>query len=262
MPNCEAVDLPDFRTPPIIEVVCGVRFVPLQDWVIPHVGAYWHRVRDRFPRVEHAQPLPGGIEIFDSTTNIPLPRIWLINETDDRLVQLQSGRFFFNWRHRGNDYPRFRNLYVEFCEMFNGFVEFVNENDLGDVSVEAFELTYINHVFEGDGWGLPEMIGKVVPHMGLSIGGGNFLPSPSSVNWQGGFRFPDSEGELSIKINPGTRSSDQTELLIIELTSRGRPAVSPIQNMDAWFGRAHEWIVRGFEEVTSEEAQVELWGKI
>ena len=170
MPNCEAVDLPDFRTPPIIEVVCGVRFVPLQDWVIPHVGAYWHRVRDRFPRVEHAQPLPGGIEIFDSTTNIPLPRIWLINETDDRLVQLQSGRFFFNWRHRGNDYPRFRNLYVEFCEMFNGFVEFVNENDLGDVSVEAFELTYINHVFEGDGWGLPEMIGKVVPHMGLSIG--------------------------------------------------------------------------------------------
>ena len=31
--------------------------------------------------------------------------------------------------------------------------------------------------------------------------------------------------------------------------------------MQNWFSHAHRWIVRGFEDLTSEEAQKELWGK-
>ena len=98
---------------------------------------------------------------------------------------------------------------------------------------------------------------RAIPRLDWSRQEDAFLPVPFMVNWHGQFRFQNPDGELSIKVNPAKRV-DETELLILELTARGR---TPLENMDDWFSHAHEWIVRGFEDLTSDEAQKELWRK-
>ena len=93
-------DLADYDRPPVIEVVYGVMFAPLTDWKLPHTGMFWQRIFDEFPRCEHAPPIIGRDDFIDPTTGLPIPRVWLLNDMDDSLVQLQSGRFLFNWRRR------------------------------------------------------------------------------------------------------------------------------------------------------------------
>jgi uncharacterized protein (TIGR04255 family) len=46
-----------FDRPPVAEVACGILFgttVPLR---AAHIGLYWQRIRDEFPRIEEAPPL-------------------------------------------------------------------------------------------------------------------------------------------------------------------------------------------------------------
>ena len=162
-PRAHKGNLADYARPPLIEVVFGVKFAPLKDWMIPHVGAFWHQVMGAFPRCEHAPPI-GDTDFVDAATGIPLPRVWLIASEDDRLIQLQPGRFLFNWRHRkdSGSYPRYKMLSRTFFGLFRDFRSFVARQELGDTEVLEYELTYINHVLEQNGWKFPEQLGRVI----------------------------------------------------------------------------------------------------
>jgi len=258
----KTTNLADYDHPPVVEVVYGVKFTPLKGWMLPHIGAFWQRVKAEFPECEHAPPISDP-NIADTVTGLPLPRVWLINDSSDRLVQLQPGRLLFNWRHRqgGEPYPRYRTLSKRFFDLFREFREFVAEYEVGDIELLECELTYINHVFEQEGWALPQLMGKVVNQIEWNDQRHQFLPRPSSMNWQAGFSFHEQPGELSIKLNPAKRAKDEKRLLILELSAQGLPAKTPIDHMEGWFSHAHEWIVRGFGDLTSDEAQNELWGK-
>ena len=51
-----------FDRPPVVEVACGILFgttVPLR---AAHIGLYWQRIRNEFPRIEEAPPLSPVIE--------------------------------------------------------------------------------------------------------------------------------------------------------------------------------------------------------
>jgi uncharacterized protein (TIGR04255 family) len=146
-------DLADYDRPPVIEVVYGVMFAPLKAWRLPHAGLFWQRILTEFPRCEHALPISGA-EFIDPSTGLLIPRVWLINAADDRLVQLQPGRFLFNWRRRegAGPYPRYKTLSNSFFELFQEFQSFVAENRLGEIEVSGYELTYFNHVFEQENW--------------------------------------------------------------------------------------------------------------
>ena len=257
-------NLVDFDSPPVIEVVYGVKFAPLVGWKVPHVGAFWKEVFDRFPLCEHAPPIAaGGHDFIDPATNVPLPRVWLINRDDDRLVQLQPGRFLFNWRWReaSGSYPRYEVLSKEFAGLFAKFQKFIDGHELGELEIQEFELTYINHVFERDGWKLPDITGQVVDHLIWDQGRYRFLPRPETINWQAKFVFGDQPGGLFAKLGPAKHTKREAQLLILELSARGLPAEAPAHHMMDWFGHAHQWIVRGFEDLTTETAQKELWGK-
>ena len=254
--------LPNYDRPPVIEVVYGVRFTPLNDWTLPHIGAFWQRVAKKFPRCEHAPPI-GDTLVIDPAIGAPLPRVWLINGSDDRLIQLQPGRFLFNWRQRvGTEgYPHYWKLSKEFFALFRQFREFVAEHNLGDIEVVDFELTYINHIPEQEGWGLPEQLDRVIGQLEWHESNYRFLPRPSAINWQARFPFKEHLGELVVKLNPVKRVTDDKRLLVLEMSTRGQPAEAAIDDMAHWFSHAHEWIVRGFEDLTSDEAQIQLWGK-
>jgi uncharacterized protein (TIGR04255 family) len=134
-------DLADYDHPPVIEVVYGVVFAPLNAWKLPHTGLFWQRILDEFPRCEQTVPIPGP-EFVDPATGLPIPRVWLINTADDRLVQLQPGRFLFNWRRRdgAGPYPRYETLSERFFGLFQEFQSFVAENGLGEIEVQSTSL--------------------------------------------------------------------------------------------------------------------------
>lgn len=252
----------DYDRPPVIETVYGVKFTPLTGWMLPHTGVFWQRISEDFPRVEHAPPI-GDTVVAISATGLPLPRVWLISKDDDRLIQLQSGRFLYNWRNReqAGPYPRYETLSQVFFGIFQDFRNFVDDHRLGEVEVLEYELTYINHIVEPQGWKFPEHIGRVMEQLTWQEGLCTFLPRPSTMIWQARFPFLKTSGELLVKLNPAKYAQDDRQLIVLELSARGKPAEAPLDNMEDWFSHAHEWIVRGFEDLTSDEAQKQLWGK-
>jgi uncharacterized protein (TIGR04255 family) len=255
-------DLADYERPPVIEVVYGVKFAPLKAWKVPHIGLFWQGILHEFPRCEQVVPIP-GTEFVDPSTGLPVPRVWLINAADDRLVQLQPGRFLFNWRRRerAGAYPRYKTLSDRFFGLFQEFQSFVIKNQLGEIEISEYELTYINHLFERDDWQFINNIDRVVKHMSWSKNKYNFLPQPSTITWHATFDFPHGPGILVSKLTPAKHAKERKDLLVLELSARGLPTETPLEGMRKWFSHAHRWIVRGFEDLTSDEAQRVLWGK-
>ena len=253
-------ELADYDRPPVIEVAYGAKFAPLEAWKVPHIGLFWQRIIDEFPRCEQVPPL-SGTEFVDPATGLPVPRVWLISAAGDRLVQLQAGRFLFNWRHREVPYPRYETLSDRFFGLYQEFQSFVAENRLGEIEVSEYELTYFNHVFEQEGWKFPEDIGRVTEHLSWNKRRYQFLPQPSAINWQARFDFPEGPGALQVKFSPARHVQEGKDLLVLELSARGLPAEGSLDHMTGWFSHAHRWIVRGFEDLTSKEAQKMLWGK-
>src|SRR5258707_9734421 len=101
-----ATPLPSYKNPPVDEVVCGFKFDPLSQLKVAHIGLLWERFRGEFPNVQHAAPISNdGSILVDETTGIPLPRVWFISKADNELIQFQPDRLYYNWRHRGDNYP-------------------------------------------------------------------------------------------------------------------------------------------------------------
>ena len=214
-----------------------------------------------FPRCEQAFPIP-GTEFIDPSTGLPIPRVWLINAADDRLVQLQPGRFLFNWRRRegAEPYPRYKTLSDRFFGLFQEFQSFVARTGLARLRSRSTSLR-TSIAFSTRELEIPESIGRVIEHLSWNKERYRFLPQPSPINWQARFDFPEGPGSLPAKLSPARHAKEGKDLLVLELSARGLPAEAPLDSMKEWFSHAHRWIVRGFEDLTSDEAQKVLWGK-
>jgi hypothetical protein len=71
--------------------------------------------------------------------------------------------------------------------------------------------------------------------------------------------LPEKSGRLHATIRNARRSKDDVELLLFELCARGIPAEREFESIQAWYNLAHEWIVRGFADLTGEDVQDEVW---
>lgn len=261
-----AAKLPAFSKPPVVEVVCGIAFEPLAELKIPHYGLFWAKLKDGYPHVQHAAPIIEGSSnleppIVDAATGAPLPRVWFVNETDDYLIQLQLDRIYCNWRHRGNEYPHYESLIPRLFKVLTLFEEFLGEHKLGQIRQTQCELSYINHFIRGEGWSDVDDIGGLLPDFPRRRDA-RFLPVPVAFSSQTRYRLPDDNGTLLATVKQGKRLADEAELFILELAAKGvGPRSTDQQGLKAWFDLAHEWIVLGFEDLTSEAAQKEIWGK-
>lgn len=262
--------LPSYAEPPVSEVVIGVQFAPIDELLASHIGRYWSRIRDALPRAEEHAPIGHIVETFEeeesSEVHIerlakpPFPRSWFLSETGNRLVQLQRDRFLHNWRKTSPEdkYPRYESLKEAFFEYWLGFLEFLREESLPSPAVDQCELTYVNHIREGEPWHSMDDLNSVFSSFGWSPRG-SFLPVPEDIRWQMRFPLPESQGRLYAEAIPARLVSENLSIIRFSFTARGMPSVEP--NTDAlttWFDLAHEWIVRGFSELVSEEMD-ELW---
>jgi uncharacterized protein (TIGR04255 family) len=263
---------PDFERPPVIEVVIGAQFAPLDGFLPTHPGLFWDSMRDAYPKVEVAPPLAPVVESrgfpsFDESSQIefatvvPLPRVFFIDGTTGSwLVQLQRDRLLQNWRKVAptEDYPRFPAVRERFRQLLDRFRAFCNANVLGEPVINQLEVTYINHIALGEGWTAAKDIGLVFPDV-VWRGDHEFLPPPEVIAWRSSFALPDEQGRLRVSIRQAKRKVDGVDVLLCELTARGLPLRRDADATFAWVDMAREWIVRGFVDLTSADVQSAYW---
>ncbi len=262
-------NLPEYENPPLTEVVCGVTFEKLDNLIAPHLGLLWQQYQPDFPRVEEVPNLPTPIEIFEGQTlqgqiefsNAPsLPRELFISEDEDTIIQVQRERFAHNWRKLRveNSYPRYDNVIKSFQERFSTFENFIKNAGM-EISPVQYELTYVNQIPEGDLWKKVSDIGNIFNKINFSFGEGLMLEEPESINWRISFVLPNQSGRLYAIVKTGAkRTIDDKEVIVFDLTVRGIGQDKSLSNMKQWFDVAREWIVKGFTDLTTSEAQ-KLW---
>lgn len=260
-------DLPEYENPPVNEVVCGVQFHPIEGLRIPHFGLFWESLRGEYPTCQEVAPIIPMIERFDdgeaeisAPNEIPLPRVWLVKSDDTGIVQLQRDRFLHNWKkgQPSDAYPRYEAVMERFEALFTSFDAFVAKEHLGEMRPLQYEMTYVNQIPKGDGWETVSELSKVFRDYSWQSGQ-RFLPDIEHVNLRKTFSLPDRNGRVHVSIRDGKRREDGWPLILFEFTVRGFPA-DPSQNtMRSWFDLAHEWIVRGFTDLTTEAVQKNVW---
>lgn len=262
-----ATDLPEYENPPVNEVVCGVQFNPIEGLRIPHFGLFWEVLRSEYPTCQEVAPIIPMIERFDENeqeieapNEIPLPRVWLVKSDGTGIVQLQRDRFLHNWKKGkpGDAYPRYQKVIERFESLFGSFDAFVTREHLGSLEPLQYEMTYVNHIVKGDGWETVSELSKVFRDYSWQRGQ-RFLPDIEHLNLRKTFALPERNGRVHISIRDGKRREDTRPVILFEFTVRGVPADRSRTAMREWFDLAHEWIVRGFTDLTTETVQKDVW---
>ncbi len=257
---------PHFARPPVIEVVCGVQFDGLDSWGSPHYGKFWDCIGSDYPEFEEQPPL-GRVRLAGSSPKEvqfsplpPLRRVFFVQPPGNFLIQVQQNRFLHNWRKvKDNDeYPRYDVAYDRFRKFWEVFKRFLGDTKLPAPQVDAFELTYINHII-ADGASFPR---DVWNFLGFYERSPQATTAMEATGMQINFTWPlpGELGLLTMDVKHGHRTVDQKEILLLELTARGK-AREGEKGMDAWFEVAHDAVVNTFDKLTTETAH-QVWRKL
>lgn len=265
-----ANQLPKFDRPPVIEVVCGILFQPFQALLAPHFGLLWEKLKESgYTQCQEVAPLApvieqleGGQHVqFEFTDTPPLPRIWFVRPDENGIVQVQRDRLLHNWKkvRPEDEYPHYESVIKMFRDILTSFEAFLQGASIGQVSPRQYEMTYVNHLPQGDGWQALAELGKVFPDVSWRTKTGRFLPSPEALNHRISFLLPDGSGRLHATIRTALRRQDNMPMLLFEMTARGMPKDQSRDAMWKWFDLAHEWIVQGFTDTTSDTMHKNVW---
>lgn len=261
----ERSELPDYESPPVSEVVIGLRFKPLLALRVPHIGLLWERFREEFPSCEHAPPL-GLEDVFAGKPDVPwpVPRVWFVNRSEDRVVQIQNDRAYFNWRSRSKDtrYPRYPAILEMYERGIAMISEFLKDEGLGEIIPVEYELKYVNHIPKGTAWQNASDIPKIFADLTWRCLQDRFLPDPIGGDWTVVFPLPPKSGRLTARFYAGVRripSLVEEQIVVLEMTANGPSIGSEVPPARQWFDLGHEWIVRGFADLTSLDVQTKVW---
>ncbi|MDO8629057.1 MAG: TIGR04255 family protein, partial [Phycisphaerales bacterium] len=192
---------------------------------------------------------PPRLELIDR----PRLRTWFQSSDGTQLLQIQHDRIAYNWK-RGPDshpYPSYDEVERQFLELLPIFIDFVDREGLGQVVPTQAEVTYVNHISEPH-----DQIGRVITlWRGLDMGG--FLPPVEGAQFLARYLIVDDAknmvGRLTAQLQPAYVTSTRAEILNLNMIARGRPKSSDIDGAIAFLRLGHEWIVRGFAEITTPE---------
>jgi uncharacterized protein (TIGR04255 family) len=253
-----------FEAPPVMEVVFGVLFASLPSLRVPYVGAFWDLVRTDFPIVDEVPPLPAQLDgepgfRIEIEVNPQLPRTWLKASDESALLQLQRDRFLYNWKRPGTHrpYPSYDHVMPRFEKYWALFASFVERERLGSIEVRQYELTYVNHIPRET---IPSRDPLFVDHI-RDASRARFLPEPESYLYRTIYELPEGMGRLSVSAGT-SRTPSGEEPIRLDMTARGIAGGGKPERMRDWFNVAHDWIVRGFADLTTARMQNDVWRRI
>ena len=187
-----------------------------------------------------------------------------MNQDQTKLIQIQPDRFIHNWRKRQGDeeYPRYKVLKETLKAKLETFQTFLEREDLGTLSPNQCEVTYVNHVV------LPEEkkhghLNEILAPVSLQHSD-SFLSSTEESRVTLRYVIKDDEGKpigrLHIEAEPAYRISDGLPMYVLTLTARGAPLGPSVEDALKFLDIGREWVVRGFAAVTTAEMHEE-WGR-
>lgn len=270
--------LPSFKKPPVVEVVLSLQFNTLDKLRVAQMGLLFAEFAKELPRSEEQGTLPPVYERFtpeappmprvriDTFDTPPLPRLWLLSDDSTELVQLQQDRFISNWRRADGAaatclYPHFPWVFESFKKRLGVFQGFLSREGLGEITPNQCEVTYINHIESaGDPETRPDPSGILA--VWKTRYSDQFLGQPEDVALKIRYVIPGADGRpagrLHVSVQPAVRLSDRRPIYIMELTARGAPLSPDLEGAYRFFGLGHEWIVRGFTSITTQEMH-QVW---
>jgi uncharacterized protein (TIGR04255 family) len=272
--------LPSFEKPPVVEVVLGFAFEPLALLTVAEMGVLWHERFQDFPTSVEQPPYRPPVERFGKARMfpsvqidllpLPQPRLWFMTEDKSEVIQMQRDWFACNWRRRDitepegmrSQYPRYRHVRGRFLSAYESFVDFVKAQDLGDVRATQCEIAYVNHIYPEAVWSSHSDIASVLGIVG-SQPPSHFLPTieQSSLQWS---YLITSDGEavgrLHVQFQPLFDQRSGEPIFVLTLTARGPVHEPSREGVERFLELGHEWIVRGFKEITK-PAMWRVWGE-
>jgi uncharacterized protein (TIGR04255 family) len=266
-------DLPDFERPPLNEVVLSIQFGVLPFRNI-HAGLIWQKFAADYPSVEEQSPLEPVFETFGPLKpgmpnlgfqlgNVSEPlRYWFVSAEGNELLQVQKDRLIHNWRQRKPDdaYPRYESIREKFKNEVDRAAVFFRETNLGEISCNQCEVTYINLIAaDGDATSKMDKIFSIVREPN------DYLSSIERGQLTLSFVLPGDAGaeplgRLHATMSPVLRIADGKSAWRLDLTARGRPADEKIASAFAWLDKGREAVVRSFSALTTEKMH-RLWGR-
>jgi uncharacterized protein (TIGR04255 family) len=249
--------IPSYGKPPLTEVACGVQFTELA-FQTRHVGQFWTEIADEYPLTQDFPPIPdvsesAGVRLLALP---PIRRVFMATPSTEFVIQLQGTRFHHNWRKLApeKDYPRFDVVFKKFLVAWGRFSDFIKRQGLEEPKPSRYELTYVNEI-ESLGPIKVEQAVKLFDWTQIKAG---FLPEPKATNIAWNFPLPEDKGVMNVSTNRLTRPDGRTAVLLT-LACSG-PSANERYSLDDWFETAHQWIVRGFTDLTTPEAH-HIWSR-
>ncbi len=184
-------------------------------------------------------------------------RLQIRSSSGEFMIQLQNGRLHYNWIKTGQqDYRRYQHVRPQFEQLLHVFRAFLQDQSLGALRPNQWEVTYVNHIPRGSVWQTPSDWHLVLPGL---------LGDPSEVthariestsgSWN--YEIPERMGRLHVNLRHA-RTEAGEEVLRLTLTARGPLAngAALVESLD--LGR--RTIVLAFDRITSEQSHV-AWGR-
>lgn len=242
--------------PPINELIIGVYFnPPLLDLYTYHIGIFWERIRERYPRVEQREPI-GSVYIDVANEMFPMPRFWFTSADQSHLVQVQRNAFLLNWRKRDTEYPSFDPVKAEFDRLYATFAEFVRYiNADAPMNIDRAELSYVNQIDATDYWSGPADTAAVIPSYQPL---GDFVPTGLNVQQTSQH---DDRTNVVLSVRNGERKPDNIKTLIVEIRAVGALGGVTKAQADEWFKAAHDVTGNAFVAATNTDIRDRYWNK-
>jgi hypothetical protein len=264
--------LPKYDNPPVKETLLGVQFDPLPRLYVAHLAAFlgglgeaWQAAPE-VPAIGQAPPPELGEQWAGPAFRLQVAgpadlRLRAIDGARDRLLQLENGWMVVNWRElrAGAKYPDYQQRKGEFAALFQMWVEFVRAHGLGEMSLNMWEVSYVNFIDREPGvWtSVPEWHGLLPGLLGpMSLASAGPLQT-----LEGRWRYAigvDSHLQIDLQHRARTLAGED-ETLLERLVARGPIDRSRPETMAEGFDQGHEAIVLAFGEVASDSAR-KRWG--
>lgn len=243
--------------PPVVEAVLGIQFLPLAKWSLPHFGLFWQVVRSEYSRFEVQEPIIAQ-ESVDAGTLFGA-RLWLIDESDAHVLQVQNDRIVLNWRRRGgSSYPRYHAMRPQIESLWQRLLHFLDQEELGTPQVIRCEFAYVNHIDVADLMSGGQSFAELFPYW--QGGATDFLKEGATLAFSNTIALPDNAGQITVAFQPTVSVELKKPVMQLSFSTLTIPPTSDSTAVLAALDLARTWDLRAFKEFTSAGAQ-EKWGR-
>lgn len=226
--------LPTYARPPVAEVVVGMQFDRVPPLSNALLGGFWKSLpQNDWPAAYDAPFVPAQFEVFTRSprwlegprlqlSSSPQCRIQIRHATQDRMIQVQNGRLYFNWQKKpGQEYPRFEEVIDGFVYASSAFADFLATANVGPVKPNHWEVTYVNRIPRNTVWATPAdwdffSLLPCIPSIENVVTGESF-----SGEWT--FEIPRNLGRLHVRWDTLSQAKpdDSSDAIRLTLSARG-----------------------------------------